>query len=140
MAAAGRPPKKLGHIDGLEGPATDKQRLGVILETITGAKTVRQACEELAVSEARLHELRRQVLQGGLAGLAPGRPGRPKKEKPAEPDGVRELKRQIRELELELRFSQTREEIAMTMPHVLVGKKNEPQAKAERRKRKKRRR
>jgi polyhydroxyalkanoate synthesis regulator phasin len=140
MAAAGRPPKKLGHIDGLEGPARDKQRLRVILDTITGEKTVLQACEELAVSEARLHELRRQVLQGALTSLAPGRPGRPKKETPAEPDRVQELERQISELELELKFSQTREEIAMTMPHVLVGKKNEPQAKARRRKRKKRRR
>ena len=140
MAAAGRPPKKLGHIDGLEGPASDKQRLRVILETITGEKAVLHACEELAVSEARLHELRRQVLQGALDGLAPGRPGRPRNAQLAVPGRVRELERQLQELELELKLSQAREEIAMTMPHVLVGKKNKPQAKARRRKRRKRRR
>lgn len=140
MASAGRPPKKLEHVDSLKGDEKDKERLRVILETITGKKSVRQACEELAVSEARLHELRRQVLQGALDGLAPGRPGRPRNEESEDSDRVRELERQISELELELKFSQTREEIALTMPHVLVGKKNEAQAKARRRKRRKKRR
>lgn len=140
MAAAGRPPKKLGHIDGLEGPARDKQRLRVVLETITGEKTVLQACEELAVSEARLHELRRQVLQSALEGLAPGRPGRPRKEQPAAPGRAQELEQQINELELELQFERVRTELAMTMPHVLRSKKKELQAKARRRKSKKRRR
>ena len=139
MASAGRPPKRLEHVDSLKGNEKDKERLRVILETITGEKEVQQACEELGVGEARLHELRRQVLQGALDGLAPGRPGRPRKEQPAAPDRAQELEQQIRDLELELQFERVRTEIAMTMPHVLRDKKKEQPAKMQRRKKKRRR-
>jgi hypothetical protein len=136
---AGRPPEKLGHVDHLQGSEKLKQRLRVILETVTGERTVQEACRTLEVSEARFHELRRQALQGALDGIAPRRPGRPRRVETLEETRVRELEEQVDELMVDLQAARVRTEIALTMPHLLrdgPGKKNEPQAKAKRRRRK----
>jgi transposase-like protein len=53
-------------VDRLEGPEELKRRLRVLLETIVGTKSVVKACEELGVSESRLHDLRREALVGAL--------------------------------------------------------------------------
>ena len=63
-----RPPGGVGHVDRLDGPEELKWRLRVLLDTLAGRVSVAQACEELGVSESRLHELRRQALVGALAG------------------------------------------------------------------------
>jgi len=55
-------------VDRLDGPEELKWRLRVLLDTLAGRVSVAQACEELGVSESRLHELRRQALVGALAG------------------------------------------------------------------------
>jgi transposase-like protein len=134
---AGRPPEKLGHVDRLEGPDRLKERLRMILATLTGERTVQEAAHELGVSEARFHELRRQSLQGALEGIAPGRPGRPRKEEPIEASRVRELEREVDDLKVDLQAARVRTEIALTMPHLLRdGKKNESRAKVKRRRRK----
>jgi transposase-like protein len=111
-------------VDRLEGPEELKRRLLVILETLSGGKSVREACKELEVSEARFHELRKQALEGALAGLSPGRAGRPPKEEPAPPGRVEELEHEVRELEVDLQAALVRTELAMTMPNVL---KKEPE-------------
>ena len=54
-----RPPAGAGHVDRLDGPEELKWRLRVLLDTLAGRVSVAQACEELGVSESRLHELRR---------------------------------------------------------------------------------
>ena len=72
-----RPPEGVGHVDRLDGPEDLKWRLRVLLETIVGSISVTQACEELGVSESRLHELRRQALVGALGALMPKPAGRP---------------------------------------------------------------
>ena len=134
---AGRPPERLGHVDRLEGPDRLKERLRVILATLTEERTVQEAARELGVSEARFHELRRQALQGALDGIAPGRPGRPRREQPVEPSRVEELEREVDDLKVDLQAARVRTEIALTMPHLLrSGKKNESRAKAKRRRRK----
>jgi transposase-like protein len=122
-----RPPEKTGHVDPLDGSDADKTRLRVVLETVTGERSVKEACERLGVSEARFHVLRRQALQAALDRLASGAPGRPPK--PDEPDGdrVRELEQGVSELKVDLQAALVRTEIALTMPHLLRetrGKKN----------------
>jgi len=112
-----RPTDGLKHVDRLQGPAEQKHRLRVVLEVLQGQRTVEQACEELRVKPARFHELRNQVLEGALAGLAPGKAGRPKR--PSEPSAVRRLTEENEELKEQLWAAQIREEIALTMPHVL---------------------
>ena len=116
----GRPPVGLGHVDRLEGPEDLKERLRVVLATVTGAMTVEQACSALGVGPSRLHVMRRQALEGALAGLAPGRAGRPR----AEPDAAAEretlLEQKIDDLEVDLQAALVRTELALAMPHLFT--------------------
>ena len=118
---AGRPPEGLGHVDRLAGPPEDKRRLRVILETLSGERSVEEACLVLGIGEARFHVLRRQALEGALQALAPGHAGRPRREEPEETARVRTLQAEKEELELELYASRVREQLAV-LPR--VGKKN----------------
>jgi len=131
----GRPPGGVAHVERLEGSAELKRRLKVILETLAGQQSVAWACEQLEVSEARFHELRRQVLAAALEGLSPGMAGRPRRPELPAPSRVEELEHEVRELRIELQAARVRTEIALTMPHLLqrkearAGKKNEKRRK-----------
>lgn len=129
------------HVDHLEGADADKHRLRIVLETISGERSVEQACEELGVSASRFHELRREALQAALDGLAPGASGRPKHEDPpVAHERLNTLERENRELLLELQASYTRTEIALAIPHVLTSQgKAEIKKKARQARRAKRR-
>jgi hypothetical protein len=120
-----RPPDGVGHVDRLDGPEELKRRLRVLLETILGSVSVAQACEELGVSESRLHELRRQALVGALGALMPKPAGRPAT---AETTTEREknLEARIQELEVDLQAALVRTELALAMPELFRGggKKN----------------
>lgn len=119
--SAGRPPKGPGHVEGLEGGEAEKHRLRIVLETLSGERSVEQACAELGVSVSRFHELRREALQAALDGLAPSPSGRPKPVDPsADHERLRALEQENRELKIELRASYARTEIALAMPHVLT--------------------
>jgi hypothetical protein len=114
----------------LEGDVDDKHRLRVILDVIGGAMSVKQACAVLGVSEARFHQIRKAALQGALDGLAPRPSGRPRSSAPDDSPEVEQLRRQVKELELDLQAAQVRTELALAMPQVLMdrgarrGKKN----------------
>lgn len=110
-------------MDRLEGPEELKQRLKVLLATLDGSKTVPEACEELGVSESRLHELRKEALEGALRALQPRPSGRPAKPEPATPR-ERELQAHIEALEEDLQAAYVRTELALAMPHLFKGKKN----------------
>jgi Spy/CpxP family protein refolding chaperone len=110
-------------VDRLDGADAEKHRLRIVLETISGERSIEQACEELQVSDSRFHELRREALQAALDGLAPGAPGRPKHEdQAADRERLEAVERELRELKIELQASYTRTEIALAMPHVLTPK------------------
>jgi hypothetical protein len=107
----------------LDGADDGKRRLKIILETISGEKTIEQACEELHVSPSRFHELRREALQAALDGLMPGAAGRPKHGDAAvDPDHVKAIQTENEHLKEELLASYTRTEIALAMPHLLTPK------------------
>ena len=119
--SAGRPPDGWHHVDRLEGADEEKRRLKIVLETVSGERTIEQACEELGISPSRYHELRHRVLQAALDGMTPGVPGRPKHEEPAlDPEHVKAIERENQELKRELQAAYTRTEIALSMPHVLT--------------------
>jgi len=128
--SAGRPPGGSRHVMPLTGAVEQKHRLRVVLDVMGGVMSVKRGCEVLAVSEARFHQLRHQVLQGALDALAPRRPGRPRASQPHDTAQVEELKRQVRELEMDLQAALVRTELALSMPQVLMdrgvkrGKKN----------------
>jgi transposase-like protein len=110
-------------VDRLDGDETLKRRLRVVLETLSGERSVEQACADLGVSPSRFHELRREALQGALAGLLPGASGRPHRQDPAvDPERLKALERETQELRRELQAALVRTEIALAMPHVLTPK------------------
>src|SRR5262245_35303944 len=119
----GRPPDGVGHVDRLEGPEELKQRLKVLLGTLDGSTSVPEACAVLGVSESRLHELRKQALEGALRALIPRPSGRPAKPEAATPR-ERELQAHIEALEEDLQAAYVRTELALAMPHLFKGKKN----------------
>ena len=115
----GRPNKGAGHVDRLAGAEGTKQRLRVILQTMTGEMSVKEACDLLHVSPARLAELRTMALEGALEALDPKPPGRPPKEQLERDKEFVALQNLVSELTIELEASRVRTELALTMPHVL---------------------
>lgn len=116
---AGRPPRKEKIVDELPAGELERQRLQVILKTISGELSVPEACNQLNLSESRFHDLRRKALEGALGALALRQAGRPRKVDEPEPGQVKELEEQVRELEFELQAARVKTEIAVTMPHLL---------------------
>lgn len=115
----GRPPLKSALVDALQGPQETKQRLRVILATVSGELTVAEACEQLGIGETRFFDLRRQALEGALAGIAPGEPGRPAQTESADAAKVKQLQKQLDDVKYELYTAQVKAELAAVLPHGL---------------------
>ena len=114
----GRPPEGLAHVDRLDGPAAMKERLRVMLATITGEMSVEEACAKLGVGPSRLHAMRREALQGALEGLTPQRAGRPRSQREVPSERERALEAKVRALEVDLQAAFVNTEIALAMPHL----------------------
>jgi transposase len=128
-------------VDGLEGSEQEKRRLQVILETISGEKTMDEAAEELGLSPARVYELRNQALQAAMKGLERRPAGRPAQSPPTEEEQrLKEMQEQYDELRIHLRAAELREEIALLMPHLLKPGKGDAKKKQRPGKRKRHRR
>ena len=115
-------------VDHLDGSGQAKRKLRVILETVAGQRTVEEACEVLGIGPAGFYKLRERVLQDAVASLEPRRPGRPRKEKSPEQERLENLQAELFEVKKDLQAARIREEIAVTMPHLLrekSGKKKE---------------
>jgi transposase InsO family protein len=116
-------------VDRLRGPAESKERLRVLLATLTGELTLKQACQRLGVGETRLLQLREQALQGALGALLPAPRGRPRQEPAPDPQREALLEERIHELEYEVCVERVRTEIALTEPKLLrraAAKKKRP--------------
>lgn len=120
MTKRGRPPLRLGHVDRVPGSDEARNRLRIILATLTGEKTIPEACAELRIGESRFHELRNAFLAKGVESLEPKPLGRPPDPGPSdmERENLR-LHRENEQLKLEVQAAQIREEIALVMPHIL---------------------
>lgn len=120
MARRGRPPQGPGLVENLDGSDAAKERLRVILETLAGTLTVEHACALLGVGETRFHELRAELLQQALHVLEPKASGRPSAPLPSvEAQELQRLRAQVKDLSIDLRAAQVREEIALISPHLL---------------------
>src|SRR5262245_47139944 len=104
----------------LEGSASAKERLEVILETIAGRLKVPQACERLGIGLAMFHRLRTEGLQAVLARLEPRPLGRPPRLMSADAENISELTHVVQDLHLELKTTRVQLEIAQTLPHLLA--------------------
>jgi hypothetical protein len=118
-AMRGRSPSGPECVASLPGSEQAKQRLQVILETMTGAYSVPEACRRLEISEQRFYQLRAELLQAAVDRLEPRPVGRPRRSDIGELTDVVALQARVVELEIELRASQLRQEIAAAMPHVV---------------------
>jgi hypothetical protein len=116
----GRIPVGPEVVEHLEGSQKAKERLRVILETMTGALRVKQACLRLDICEQRFRQLRAELLQAALASLEDQPAGRPRR--PEEPEQTTALRQQLEALQRELQAAQVREEIVLGLPHVSVSR------------------
>ena len=116
--ARGRPRAGLRLVDHLSAPRAARRRVRVVLATLVGELSIAEACTALGVRRARFFALRQQVLRGALDAVVARPRGRPRRPV-AEHAEVRALKAQVRELELALRTTLLRSEIALTMPFLL---------------------
>jgi hypothetical protein len=115
----GRHPSGPGLADETEGSEQARRRLKAMLETISEQKRIGEACAELGIGEAQFHRLRQRMMAGALASLEPGAPGRPAGAAEEADERVAEMQEEIRQLKIELRASQIREEVALLMPHLV---------------------
>ena len=111
-----------GHVKKMDGSEEAKHRLRLVLETLSGLRSLKEACEELGISEARFHQLRDGALQGALSAVEPKPAGRPPDQLAQEDPRMAALEEEVKELRIDLRASQVREEIAALMPHLLKPK------------------
>jgi transposase-like protein len=100
----------------LQGEATAKRRLEVILQTLTGALGVQEAAATLGITPQRLHELRAAALQAGVDELTPRPSGRPRQTRTPEQQRIAALEEELERLRRELAASQLRTEIAVLLP------------------------
>jgi hypothetical protein len=119
MERRGRPGLGVDHVDRADGSDEAKQRLKAILQTLSGALSVSEACALLGVSEPHFARLRERALSGAAEALEPRPAGRPAEVLDETDIRVAELEDKLGELTLELRASQVREQIAVLMPHLL---------------------
>jgi transposase-like protein len=113
----------------LGGSAPAKARLKAVLETIAGRRTISEVCAELGIGEAAFHKLRARALEGALSSLEPAPAGRPPDAKPGQDSHLAELQAELQELRTQLQASRIREEIAITMPHLLGPEEGTPKKK-----------
>jgi transposase-like protein len=112
-----RPGLGVGHVEKVAATEVARERLRCVLATLSGQMTVEQACTELSISPARFAQIRDEALSGAAQALeakAAGRPAAPG------PDAALEQARaEVARLKRELEASRIREEIALTMPHLV---------------------
>lgn len=115
----GRKPQGPKSVENLSASEKAKKRLRVILETFTGTKTVKEASEELGITETAFFKLRTQWLDEAVQILEPKARGRPARKKSAEELKIEALEQELDDLKVRLYAARVREELALTMPHVL---------------------
>jgi hypothetical protein len=114
----GRKPVGAELVQRVPGSSMAKQRMKVVIETMTGAKTMQQACTALAVEKSRLFQLRERALQAAVAALEPQTVGRPPQTTPQDAARVAALEQQVEHLTMELEATRLRLEVAQVLPHL----------------------
>jgi transposase-like protein len=135
----GRTPSGPESVEQLPGSDKAKERVRVILQTMTGELRVQEACAQLDVCEQHIRQLRTTLLLAAIDSVEDKPPGRPAQAE--EPSEVTALRAQVAELQRQLQAARLSAEIAMALPHVGVASPQPalgptaPQKKRRRRKR-----
>ena len=120
----GRRPAGAEYVEQMAGSTVAKERYKVLWETMTGKLRVVEACQCLAISEPRYHQLKTVMHAASLASLEPGHAGRPTRLTSPEQEEIAALKQQVADLEVKLQAAQARAEIALILPNAV---QDEPQ-------------
>lgn len=120
MTTLGRPPHGPRLVDRLDLSVSAAERLKLILETISGARSVKDASEMLGISETRFHVIRQTALEAAGQSLEPQAPGRPATARTENDTRIEQLEQRNSELTVALEAMRLREEIAAIAPHLLV--------------------
>jgi len=121
--AGGRPPEGPRIVRKLEGSAHARTRLEAILETVSGAASVGEACGRLGVGETAFHKMRTGALAAALADLEPKPLGRRPRIADEKDRRIAELEAEIDRLRKVVAASQVREELALAMPFLAERRK-----------------
>ena len=115
----GRPPLGLELVNRTHGTKRAKARLKVILQTLTGERSLRSACQALGLEETAFHKLRNGFLQKCIDDLERQRPGRKPVLKSAEATRIETLERELLRAQQTIEVLELREEISQVMPQIL---------------------
>jgi hypothetical protein len=114
----GRRPSGPEFVDKLEGSAKAKLRLKVLLETMSGACRVLEACDKLEIKEARFDQIRIDGLQAAVRALEDLPAGRPPRVSTSADEENQRLRERIAELEGQLQAAVIRAELALTLSNL----------------------
>lgn len=78
----GRPGKGLAHLDNVAGSDLARERVRLVLNTLSDDLTVREAAREIGISETHFAEVRHRILEGAVASAELRAPGRKPKLRP----------------------------------------------------------
>jgi hypothetical protein len=120
----GRTPSGPEYVEHLHGSDKAKERLLVILETMTGKLRVAEACALLGVCEQRFRQLRAEACNAALERLEGLPPGRPRRTEESEQTAA--LRREVEALQRELEVAEVREEIALAVPRAAAALQKKP--------------
>jgi hypothetical protein len=112
---AGRKPVGPALVERVSGSEQAQQRATVLLETITGAKTMDGACRALGIEKTQLFKLRTRMLEAAVAALEPQPTGRPPQAASPEAAWISELEAEINRLKVELEGARVRVELAQAL-------------------------
>jgi hypothetical protein len=115
MTHPGAKPLGAELVERLEGSAHAKERLKVMLLTLSGELTIPQACAQLGIHETRFHVQRAATLQAALGSLEPRPAGRPPHLRSPEEQRIADLEAQLGEARLDLQAAQIRLEHAQIL-------------------------
>jgi len=112
----GRHPTGPELVDRLTGSEQARERVKVVLQTMTGELRVQEACEVLHLSEQRFDELRLEAIQAAVASLEPKPAGRPPRPTTIDAAEAEQLRQRVAELEAELAVATVRADLAAALP------------------------
>jgi hypothetical protein len=119
----GRYPSGPEFVHKLDGSSQAKERLEVLLQTLSATCRVGEACERLGLSEQRFDQIRIEALQGALRELEASPAGRPPRVLSAAQAELQQLRDEIARLQAELKAALIRVELAVALPQAGESKK-----------------
>ncbi len=125
----GRPRQGSELVDGIECSEIARARTRVIVATLLGECSVREACTQLGVSAAGFYKIRAKAFQSIAEGQEPRPTGRRPHVTTEAESHIQTLEQKIQDLQRDLQAAHIREEIALIMPNLAKGEPDQDKKK-----------